>query len=641
MVEIMAVTNLVIGEQGVGRSTIYLGDSDGIPIAKRDLGGYRRYPRYRQYRLLSYWLLSVFLWTASFAWSVPMAVDSTSQILHGLFEDYLEKRFELDPYYATIKLDNRYNNLFANTWSSDWIERYLALEETFLRAVTAVPERGLSRRDQIDRQVFIFQRRNELENYRYPIWLLPVSPVVSRLNNFARMGAGKYYFPFETVQDYDDWLARVAAAGPWFEQLILNFSMGIEAGVVHPKVVAERLLPQMEAHVVDDVDDSLYYRPIQNMPSHFSAAERKRLDVAFRRMIREQLVPAYRRIAVFLRQQYIPAARASTAWRDLPDGAAWYRQFIRHYTSTEFSAADLHAVGLAQIAQLDAAVAQLGGELALADTSSVQQWSSSDSASEYYRSEAQLLGAYRSLIDRANGTVDQLFRVKPRAQLEVWPVEAFRAVSASRASYRRPPADLSGPGVVYVNTSDLMMHPKGDIETLFLHEAIPGHHFQLALMLEMEDLPRVRRFETQVVFTEGWALYAQTLGLDMGFYQEGTEQLGYLNSMRFRAARLVVDTGLHALGWSRQRAIRYMSEHTMLTETVVRNEVDRYIARPGQALAYMTGYLQIVELRRVAEATLGDRFDLREFHHAVLEDGAVPMPVLDEKIEAWISKQSF
>jgi uncharacterized protein (DUF885 family) len=570
-----------------------------------------------------------------------MAPDIATVDLHELFDEYLERRFALDPYYATTKRDMRYNALFANTRSSAWVAGFIALEQRFLEAVTAVPERGLSRRDRIDRQVFLYTRRKNLEVYHYPIWLLPVSPVNSRLNNFARMGAGGYYFSFDTVSDYDNWLERVAAAGPWFEQLITNFSTGIKTGVVHPGLVAERMLPQFEAHIVENVEDSLYYRPIINMPAHFSAPDRARLELAFRRMITEELVPAYQRIATFFREEYIPAARTSIAWGDLPNGAAWYRQRIRYYTSTELSADEIHRIGLEQMTRLDREVEKLRNQAGFDGPTSAWLLAMRDDTDQYYTSAEGLLDAYRSLVERANIAAKQIFSLTPETQLEVWSVEPFRAASASRASYRRPPLDRSGPGIVYVNTSDLSMQPKYDVETLFLHEGIPGHHFQLALMLEMEDLPLVRRCETEIVFSEGWALYAQALGLEMGFYQSTVEQLGFLNSMRLRAARLVVDTGLHSLGWSRGRAVRYIMAHTTRSAASARNEVDRYIARPAQALAYMLGYLQIIDLRRSAESALGESFDLQAFHRAVLEDGALPLPVLNEKMQAWIKAQSL
>ena len=514
------------------------------------------------YLLLCYGFLASFFLLASPAWSSSVAGAPATQRLHELFDEYLDRRFMLDPYFATTKHDMRYNHLFVNTLSPAWVERRIALEKQFLEAVMAVPVSGMSRRDRIDREVFLYTRLKKLEYYRFPRHLLPVSPVNSRLNNFARMGAGSYYFPFETVNDYDNWLARVDAAQPWFDQLIQNFHEGLQTGVVHPRVVAERILPQIEAHIVGNVEDSLYFRPITNMPADFSPADRQRLDTAFRRMIREKMVPAYQRIATFLRQDYMPAVRTSTGWRDLPNGSAWYGQLIRFYTSTDLTAEEIHRIGLEQVARYDLELDKLRIQAGFEGPTNAWLLQLRDDREQFYTDEGSVLDAYRSLVDRANTTAEQIFSLTPKTGLEVRPVEMFRAASASRASYQRPPMGLGGPGVIYVNTSDLGMQPKFDVESLFLHEAIPGHHFQLALMLEMEDLPVVRRCETEIVFTEGWALYAQTLGPEMGFYQGTLQQVGFLNSMRFRAARLVVDTGLHALGWSRDQAVHYMTEHS-------------------------------------------------------------------------------
>jgi uncharacterized protein (DUF885 family) len=579
------------------------------------------------------------LLSADYAWSTQSSASSYGQRLQELFDEYMERRFELDPYYATTKGDLRFNRHFSNILSPDWIARYIALEQQYAGAVGEIPEGELSRRDRIDRQVFLYTRRKYLEYYRYPVHLLPINPVNSRLNNFARMGSGSYYFPFETVADYDAWLSRVEAAGPWFEQHIENFRGGIQAGVIHPRVVAERLLPQVEAHIVGNPEESLYYQPIRNMPDAFSPAERQRLDAAYRRMIVEDLVPFYRRIAAFLRQEYLPAARASTAWRSQPGGETWYRQLIRYYTSTKLSGQEIHEIGLEQVSLIEQEMEQLLGREGY--EGSLHDWLGQfiEGPAQVYGSEEEVLHRYRSLLDRANSAAGRVFDLVPKTGLMVKSVEPFRADSASAASYRRPPADLSGPGIFYINTSDLRSHPEFGVETLFMHEAIPGHHFQLALMLEMDNLPLVRRCETEIAFTEGWALYAQSLGTEMGFYRDPMQRLGYLNSMRFRAARLVVDTGLHQLGWNRAQALGYLGDHTSRAPADIRKEVDRYIARPGQALAYMLGYLQIRDLRRLAESALGDRFDIRDFHRAVLEDGALPLPILQDKIEAWISVQ--
>jgi uncharacterized protein (DUF885 family) len=598
----------------------------------------RKYMNYPRCRGLDCWIIVILLCPLSAACKLETITTNPSIQLHQLFSDYLEWRYELDPYYATTKRDMRYNHLFANTGSSQWIERRIDLEEHFLQAVSRIRDEGMTRRDRIDREVFLYTRAKQLNYYRHPYHLLSISPTHSRLNSFARMGSGSHYFPFETVSDYENWLARVAAAKPWFEQLILNLREGMKTGVVHPKVIAKRILPQIDAHIVENVEDSLYFKPIINMPAHFSAADSKRLDAEFRRMILKDLIPVYQRISEFLNNEYIPAARHSVSWRELPNGDNWYRQRIQYYTSLNLTGREIHHIGLKQVAQLGLKMDELRRQAGLRGQSSNWLQQLRDDPEQLYNSEQEALDAYRSLLDRANTGVERVFSLTPRTRLKVLPVEAFRAGSAASASYRRPPVDLSGPGIFYVNASDLKLQPKYNVETLFLHEAIPGHHLQLALLMEMEDLPRIRRFETETAYTEGWALYAQSLGSEMGFYQDLSQQIGYLNSMQFRAVRLVVDTGLHLLGWSREKAIRYMSEHTARSALSVHNEIDRYIARPGQALAYMIGNLQFIELRRTAKSALGEKFDIREFHTAVLEDGALPLPILSDKIDAWIKE---
>ena len=567
----------------------------------------------------------------------PARASAVSERLHQCFQSYLETRFALDPYYATLRGEHRYNHLFVNTWSPAWIAQTVALEEGALACALALPAHGLSGRDRVDRQVFLFHRRKRLDYYHYPGWLLPISPVSSRLNNFARMGSGSYYFPFDTVHDYDSWLARVSAAGPWFAQLIHNLRAGVDAGVVHPVAVARRLLPQVEAHIVDDVEDSVYFRPIANMPHDFTPAQRRRLSAAYRQMIETQLLPAYRRIAAFLRDEYIPAARAGTAWRDLPEGEAWYRQLVRYYTGADHSPEVVHQWGLAQMALLQNA----GSGAAAGSTPLLASVAGQRQSARYFDNAEQLLEAYRSLLPRAEAVLGAHFDIRPTTRLEIRPVERYRSASAARASYRRPPPDLSGPGIVYINTHDLRAQPRADVQTLFLHEAIPGHHLQMALMLEMEALPAIRRLETDTAFKEGWALYAQSLGPGMGFYEAPAQQLAYVDSQRLRAARLVVDTGLHALGWSRAQAVAYMLRNTNRSVSNVQVEVDRYIARPAQALSYMVGYLELVRLRRDAQLALGEHFDIKAFHRVLLEDGALPLAVLADKVNDWITAQSL
>jgi uncharacterized protein (DUF885 family) len=368
------------------------------------------------------------------------------------------------------------------------------------------------------------------------------------------------------------------------------------------------------------------------------AEDRKRLAAAFTSTIEGKLVPAYRRLRDFVRDEYLPRTRTTVAWSALPDGEAWYRHYVQEHTTTDMTAGEIHELGLSEVArilaEMDRVRQQVGFE---GDLESFFAHLETD-PQFYFTKGEDLLQGYRDLKVRIDAALPKLFSVFPKADYEVREVEAFRAQAAAGASYQGPSADGSRPGIFYVNTFNLKAQPKFGMETLSLHEASPGHHFQTTIQQELEDLPRFRRYGGDyTAYVEGWALYAEYLGKELGLFTDPYQWFGRLNDEQLRAMRLVVDTGLHAKGWTREQAIQYMLDNSTLAPTDVESEVERYIAWPGQALGYKVGDLALQALRRRAEAELGDRFDVRDFHREVLSDGAVPMDVLEAKIERWIA----
>jgi uncharacterized protein (DUF885 family) len=558
--------------------------------------------------------------------------------LDGLFERYFEDQLRLDPLTATFIGDPRYNDLLPNYIGPEHIARVRALNQQYLDEIRAIDPAQLAPTDRISYDIFLSERLRAEESYRFPYRLLPINQISGLLNLMPALGSGTNAQPFATVQDYENWLKRLDGFVVWIDQAIVNMREGAHRGVVQPRAVVKKVLPQLEAMAVANATDSLFFAPVQQFPASFSAAERERLTAAFARALEEDLLPAYRRLRDFVRDEYLPQTRESVAWTALPDGEAWYAHLVEEQTTTKLTPDEIHAIGLDEVArilgEMDKVRQQVGFK---GDLQAFFVFLETD-PQFYFTSAAEVVAAYREAKAEINAALPKAFAVFPKADYEVREVEAFRAESAAGASYQAPSADGSRPGIFYVNTFNLKALPKFGTETLSLHEAAPGHHFQIAIQQELSGLPKFRRFGGDyTAFSEGWALYAESLGKELGLFTDPYQWFGRLNDEQLRAMRLVVDTGMHAKGWSRERAIQYMLDNSTLAESDVTAEVERYIVWPGQALAYKVGDLRIQALRRKAEAQLGPKFDLKEFHREVLGDGAVPLDVLEKKIDRWIA----
>jgi uncharacterized protein (DUF885 family) len=423
----------------------------------------------------------------------------------------------------------------------------------------------------------------------------------------------------------------------WADGAIALMRAGMAAGITLPRPAVAKMIPQLRELVTPTVEASLFWGPITAMPRTISAADRARLTGEYSAALTREVLPAYARLADFLEHDYLPAARSRVGWSALPDGAAWYRWRIRSATTMDMAPEEIHQLGLAEVARIRAEMLAVKEQVGFkGDLPAFFTFLQND-AQFYFTSEQQLLDAYRDVKRRIDALLPKLFADFPKADYEIRPVEPFRAASAAGGSYQAPSADGKRPGIFYINTHNLRAQPKFGMETLSLHEAAPGHHFQIAIQQELTGLPRFRRFNGYVSYSEGWALYAESLGKELGVFTDPYQWYGRLADEMLRAMRLVVDTGLHAKGWSREQAIRYMMDNSSMAESDVVAEVERYIVWPGQALGYKLGQLRITALRAQAEAELGERFDLREFHGQVLRDGALPLDVLSAKIGRWIA----
>jgi uncharacterized protein (DUF885 family) len=567
----------------------------------------------------------------------PQSTDQ-KQRLDALFESYFEEALELNPLMATYIGDHRYDDRLPNSIGPEHIAASRAVNRKYLDAIRAIDPAGLAPTDRISYDIFLRERERELRAERFPAELLPLNQAGSLLTVMPALGSGANAQPFETAQDYEDWLKRLDGLVVWMDQAIANMRVGVEKGAVQPRAVMEKVLPQLDAMIVPRVEESQYFAPLKRFPESIAQADRDRLTAAYTQALEAKLLPAYRRLRDFVRDEYLPRTRATVAWTALPDGEAWYAFHVQEHTTTALTPEEIHAIGLGEVrrilGEMDGVRQRVGFE---GDLEAFFKHLETD-PKFYFTSGKDLVQGYRDLKTRIDASLPKLFSVFPKADYEVREVEAFRAASAAGAFYEQPSADGSRPGIFYVNTHNLKAQPKFGMETLSLHEAAPGHHFQVAIQQELEGVPRFRRFGGDyTAYVEGWALYAESLGKELGFFTDPYQWFGRLNDEQLRAMRLVVDTGLHAKGWSRERAIQFMLDNSTLAESDVVSEVERYIAWPGQALGYKVGDLALQRLRRRAEAELGAKFDVRDFHREVLRDGAVPMDVLEAKIERWIA----
>jgi uncharacterized protein (DUF885 family) len=560
------------------------------------------------------------------------------QRLDALFESYFEEALELSPLLATYIGDHRYDDRLPNSIGPDHIAASRAMNRKYLDAIRAIDPAGLAPTDRISYDIFLRERERELRAERFPAELLPLNQAGSLLTVMPALGSGANAQPFETVQDYEHWLKRLDGLVVWMDQAIANMRVGVAKGAVQPRAVMEKVLPQLDAMIVPRAEESQYFAPLKRFPESIAQTDRDRLTAAYTQALEARLLPAYRRLRDFVRDEYLPRTRATVAWTALPDGEAWYAFHVQEHTTTALTPEEIHAIGLGEVrrilGEMDGVRQRVGFD---GDLEAFFEHLETD-PKFYFTNGKDLLQGYRELKTRIDASLPKLFSVFPKADYEVREVEAFRAASAAGAFYEQPSADGSRPGIFYVNTHNLKAQPKFGMETLSLHEAAPGHHFQIAIQQELEGVPRFRRFGGDyTAYVEGWALYAESLGKELGFFTDPYQWFGRLNDEQLRAMRLVVDTGLHAKGWSRERAIQFMLDNSTLAESDVVSEVERYIAWPGQALGYKVGDLALQRLRRNAEAELGPRFDVRDFHREVLRDGAVPMDVLEAKIERWIA----
>jgi uncharacterized protein (DUF885 family) len=565
--------------------------------------------------------------------------ESKAARLDRLYQQFWEENLKLNPIQATFQGDNRYNDQLPNFYTADFRRQAHDFTVRWLDKVQKVGSDGLSGQDLLSYEIFVRSAKDSLEGEQYPDWMLPVNQMGSIATFAAQLGSGTGAQPFKTVKDYDNWLARGDRLPLLVDSIIGNMREGMRAGVVQPRALMVKVVPQYDAIIKDKPEDSVFWGPIGTMPKDFSDADKARLTAAYRDMIGQKIMPSFRKLRNFIADDYLPATRASVGMDKLPNGAAWYAYNVRTTTTTDMTPAQIHQLGLDEVARIHGEIGEVMKQVKF--KGSLQDFFKYMRSNKkfQFKSEDALLTYYRSLEARINQRIPEQFSLLPKAGFEIRPVESFRAKSAAGGEYQGPSEDGSRPGIFYVNTFDLPSRKTWAAEDLFLHEAIPGHHFQISLQQELKDVPAFRRFGGNTAYVEGWALYTESLGKDLGVYETPYDYFGRLQDELWRAIRLVTDTGLHSKGWTRDQVIKYMLDNSAASETDATAEAERYIAWPSQAVAYKIGELKIQELKKRAKAALGNDFDVREFHAEVLKDGSVPLDVLEAKVDRWISSK--
>ena len=559
------------------------------------------------------------------------------QALQAIADEYYEAVARFEPINATENGDNRYDDQLGLSISPGKRALQFKLYRDFASRVKAIRRDVLNAEDRLDYDILRYELRGLIAMERFPEHLLPINQMDSVPVTLANYAGGEASQPIGTVAQYDAYLSRISQMPAWIDQAISNMRDGIKQGITQPKAIMVSALPQYKKLLSETPESSIYYTPITKLSAGFSAADKARLTEAYRKQIAEQIMPALARLAAFVEKDYIPACRTTTGLGALPDGAAWYQARVANATTTSLKPDEIHAIGLREVARIQSQFEILGPKLGYdGPPAGLPVWVAAQPKFRPFKTEQQVQAEYHKLNAILDTKLPMMFTLVPKAKLDLR-LEPELSRDTASDHYTAPAIDGSRPGVFWSVVTDPTKYGSTGMTTLFLHEGKPGHHFHIALMQEL-NLPNFRKFGGNNAFTEGWALYAETLGKEMGLFDDPAQYFGHLNDELLRATRLVVDTGMHAKGWTREQSIKYMRE-TLGYDEVAKSETERYMAWPGQALGYKIGSLKIVELRHRAEEALGERFSLPKFHEVVLGDGTLPLALLEEKVDRWIAAQ--
>jgi uncharacterized protein (DUF885 family) len=567
--------------------------------------------------------------------------NPASTALAALFKKSDEDNLRRNPINALSRGDLLYAGELGDYPSDAYYEAERQAARNELAALARIDRKALTPDEQIAYDVFKWQRSLDLEGLQGAIFEATVVRPVDHFNGFhtffAELSSGEGYAPYKTLADYESGLKRFDGYVRVSDGNVARMEQGLKAGIVQPKVVMANVVEQLNAMLADSVEGSAFYRPVTKFPEGISAADQARLKAAYAQAISSKVRPALTRMRDFIRDRYLPAARDSVGLQDMKGGPALYRYLVRSNTTTDLTPAAIHQIGLDEVQRLHREMETVKEQVGFKGT--LKQFFEHIRTDPKFKpaSREALQQGYVAIGKRLDATLPKLFSTLPKAPLDIRPVPALTEKGAARGSYQQGTPDGSRPGVFFFNAYDLPSRTTPGMETLYLHEGAPGHHFQISLAQENERLPDFMRFGGNTAYVEGWGLYAETLGRELGVYTDPYQYFGYLDSQLFRAIRLVVDTGIHSKGWTRDQTIQYILDNSSRGRSNATAETERFIAIPGQALAYKIGQLKISQLRAKAERELGPKFDIREFHAQVLMTGALPLQILEQKIDRWIA----
>lgn len=557
-----------------------------------------------------------------------------------VLDNYYEERLKLFPLEATNQGDSRYNDRLPNDISQAYLEQTKHFYTSTLEKLNAFDRDKLNDEDKISYDILKREMGLQLEQYKFHQEEIPFNQFTSLPLTMGQLGSGVGAQPFKTVKDYEDWIKRASAFTAWGDTAIANFRKGIATKQVLPKSLVVKMIPQMTDLAVSDPTKSLFYGPIQKLPTSFSDADKARLTASYKTLIREQISLTYQKMGDFLKNEYLPKARSTSGIDGLPQGPELYKYLVRTQTTTDKTPDEIYQIGQSEVtrirAEMEKVKAQVGFKGSLNDFFTYLK---TDKRFYPFKTTKDVLDAFHAILTRLEPHLKQLFNNTPKSKFEVRQTEKFREASAS-AEYNQASADGSRPGIFYVPIPDATrFNSTSGMESLFLHEAIPGHHYQTSLQQENTSLPKFRRFAWYGAYGEGWALYCESLGKELGLYTDPYQYIGALGDEMHRAVRLVVDVAIHTKHMTREQAITYMMENEPISEQGATAEIERYMAIPGQALSYKIGALKIRELRTRYAQQLGSKFSVAAFHDDFLKDGCMPLDVLERKMDAWAGQQ--
>ena len=556
-----------------------------------------------------------------------------------IFAQYFEERLRIFPLEATYAGDNRFNDYLTIDISESFRDTLRNFYQLYLARLEDIQTDGLSETQRLNYDILKRDLQMSLDGLKFKDNLMPVNQFWAMPLTFAQLGSGKSSQPFKTVEDYDNFLGRMEDYKSYSDTIISNMKRGAAENIVLPKVLAEKMLPQYKALVTQDITQNLFYQPVQNFPADFSEEDKKRLTEAYKKAITEQIIPAYQNLYNYINTEYLPATRATSGISGIPGGEDYYKYLVKYWTTTDMTPDEIFELGQKEVARIRSEMEKVKNEVGYkGNLQAFFKHLRSDPKFFPFTSAQQVLDRFRSIHDTMKPYLAKSFNNTPKTPFEIRQTEKFREASAS-AEYSPGTPDGSRPGIFYVPIPNPKEYNPNEMESLFLHEAIPGHHYQISLQQENPNLPKFRQFSWYGAYGEGWALYSESLGKELGLYTDPYQYFGRLSAEMHRAIRLVVDVGMHTKGWTREQAIEYSLQNEATSRDDAIAEIERYMAIPGQALSYKIGELKILELRRKAEQALGDKFSLAAFHDEVLEDGVLPLDVLEKKINRWIDDQ--